>query len=247
MSFKDHFSRQATKYAQFRPRYPQSLFDFIATVAPNNERALDVATGNGQAAVALAAHFQEVIALDASASQLARVEPAERVEYRVAAAESTGLTGQSFAAITVAQALHWLDLDLFYAEVRRLLQPCGVLAAWAYNDLQITPEVDTIVRHFHDNVVGPYWPPERIIVGRGYLRLSFPFHEIETPSFEIEVQWSLEQLLGYLRTWSATERFMAAGRDDPVAALTPELTEAWGNPAEPKRAIWPLTVRVGRV
>lgn len=247
MSFKDHFSRQAIEYARFRPRYPRALFDFIAAAAPNDERALDAATGNGQAATALAAHFEKVIALDASAGQLARAQPNDRVEYRVALAEATGLSARSFDALTVAQALHWLDLDLFYAEARRLLQPRGVLAVWAYNDLRIARAVDAIVKHFHDDVVGPFWPPERKIVGRGYLALPFPFHEIETPPFEIEVQWSLEQLLGYLRTWSATERFRAAGRDDPVAALTPDLTKAWGNPSDVKRAIWPLTVRVGRV
>ncbi len=246
-SFKDYFSQQAAGYARFRPQYPRSLFAFIAQHSPNNEAVLDAATGNGQAAVALAEFFRRVIALDASAEQIRCAQPNDRVEYRVGGAEATGLPARSFAAITVAQALHWLDLDLFYAEAGRILQPGGLLAVWAYNNLRITPEVDAIARHFHDHVVGLFWPPERKIVGRGYLALPFPLQEIETPPFEIETQWSLEQLLGYLRTWSATERFQAAGRDDPVAALIPALTKAWGNPAEMKQATWPLTVRVGRI
>jgi SAM-dependent methyltransferase len=247
VSFKDHFSRQATEYARFRPQYPRALFEFIAAAVPNDQTALDCATGNGQAAVALAEHFRKVIAIDASAEQIANAQPNERVGYRVASAESTGLSARSVAAITVAQALHWFDREAFYVEARRVLQPRGVLAAWAYNYLRISPEVDPLVRRFHDEIVGPYWPPERKLVGRGYRELPFPFEEIETPAFQIEVRWSLAHLLGYLRTWSATQRFLAANERDPVELVASDLARAWGNPAAEKLAIWPLTVRMGRV
>jgi SAM-dependent methyltransferase len=246
VSFKDHFSRQATDYAKFRPRYPRALFEFVATNSPNNELALDCATGNGQAAVALAEFFQKVIALDASEEQIASTQPNERVEYRVAPAETTGLPARSVAAITVAQALHWLELDGFYREARRVLQLQGVLAVWTYNLLHISAAVDGIVARFHDEVVGPYWPPERKIVRRGYRDLPFPFDEIATPAFQIELRWSLEHLLGYLRTWSATQRFFAANERDPMELVESDLERAWGNPAEEKLAIWPLTVRLGR-
>lgn len=247
MSFKDHFSKQAADYAKFRPQYPRALFEFIAAQAPNDLLALDCATGNGQAAVALAEHFRSVIATDASRSQIESAQPNEHVTYRVALAEATGLPAQSCSAVTVAQALHWLDLDSFYAEVRRVLQPGGVLAVWAYNDLDISPEVDALVRRYHDEMVGPFWPPERKIVGRGYLELPFPFAEIEAPPFQIEVEWSLEQLLGYLRTWSARQRYLAAEETDPVDLIAPELADAWGDPAQTQRAVWLLTTRVGRV
>ncbi len=246
MSFNDHFSRQATDYAKFRPQYPRALFEFVAANSPNNEVALDCATGNGQAAVALAEFFPKVIALDASREQIANAQPNERIEYRVAPAEATGLPMRSVAAITVAQALHWFDLDGFYREARRVLQPRGVIAVWAYNYLRISVPVDAIVRRFHDDVVGPYWPPERRMVGRGYRDLPFPFDEIATPPFQIEVRWSLEHLLGYLRTWSATQRFVAANERDPVELVESDLEQAWRNPAEKKLAIWPLTVRLGR-
>jgi SAM-dependent methyltransferase len=247
LSFKDHFSRQAGDYAHFRPRYPPALFEFVAAAAPNDLLALDCAAGNGQAAVALAEYFRKVVAIDASAEQIASAQPNERVEYRVASAESTGLSAHSISAITVAQALHWFDREAFYVEARRVLQPRGVLAVWAYNYLRIAPEVDPLVRRFHDEIVGPYWPPERKLVGSGYRELPFPFEEIQTPEFQIEVRWSLAHLLGYLRTWSATQRFMAANRRDPVELIESQLEQAWGNSAEEKLAIWPLTVRIGRV
>lgn len=246
MNFKDHFSRQARDYAKFRPQYPRALFQYIASVSPNEQLALDCATGNGQAAVPLAEFFETVIAIDASESQIASAEPHARVEYRVAPAEAIGLTMNSCAVITVAQALHWFDLDAFYAEARRVLKPRGVLAAWAYNELRISPEIDAIVRRFHDDVVGPYWPPERKTVGRGYRHLPFPFQEIWAPPFQIEVRWSLPQLLGYLRTWSATQRFIAAHDRDPVDLIAADLGRVWGDAAEERSAVWPLTARVGR-
>ena len=247
MTFKDHFSRQATDYAKFRPQYPRALFQFIAALAPNDQRALDCATGSGQAAHALAEFFQKVFALDASADQIASARPNDRVEFRVAPAESTGLPAHSCAALTVAQALHWFDRDAFYAEARRVLQPGGILAVWAYNELRIAPDVDALVRHFHDNIVGRYWPAERKIVGRGYRDLPFPFAEMETPEFAIEVRWSGPHLLGYLRTWSATQRYLAAKGHDPVDLVALDLARAWGNTNEERLAVWPLTVRIGRV
>ncbi|HEY5035607.1 MAG TPA: class I SAM-dependent methyltransferase [Chthoniobacterales bacterium] len=246
MSFKNHFSRQAADYAKFRPRYPRALFQFLAAQSPNNECAVDVATGNGQAAVALAEFFRRVIALDASGEQIASAQPNERVSYRVAPAEATELPSQSCAALTVAQALHWFDLERFFREARRVLQPAGILAAWTYNELRISPEIDEIVRRFHDQIVGPFWPPERRMVGRGYLALPFPFEEIEAPPFEIAVSWSLGHLLGYLRTWSATQRFIQANERDPVSEIQDELAARWGDAKTERLARWPLTARVGR-
>ncbi|HEY1582113.1 MAG TPA: class I SAM-dependent methyltransferase [Chthoniobacterales bacterium] len=247
MSFKDHFSRQASDYAKFRPQYPRALFAFIAAHAPNDRQALDCATGNGQAAIAFAEFFQRVTAVDASASQIENAQPNERVEYRVAPAEATELATDSVDAITVAQALHWFNLERFYAEARRLLKPGGVLAIWAYNYLRLAPEVEKVLRHFHDDVVGAYWPPERKMVGRPYLELPFPFKEIVAPPFQIEVHWTLEHLLGYLRTWSATHRYRAAKGTDPVDLIAKDFARAWpGDPKEPRLVSWPLTTRIGR-
>jgi ubiquinone/menaquinone biosynthesis C-methylase UbiE len=245
VNFKDHFSKQAADYAKFRPQYPRALFEFIAAEAPNDQLALDVATGNGQAASGLAEFFARVIAIDASEKQIASAQPNDRVEYRVAPAEATELPTESCAALTVAQALHWFDLDRFYAEARRVLLPRGVIAVWSYAELQISPEVDRVVRHFYKNVVGPFWPPERTIVERGYRDLPFPFQEIKTPPFQIESAWSLAHLFGYLRTWSATQRFMAANGNDPVETIARDLAAAWGS-SETRRAVWPLTTRIGR-
>jgi len=246
VKFKDHFSKQSREYAKCRPHYPRDMFAFIAANSPNDQLALDCATGNGQAAIELAEFFHKVIAIDASAAQIENASPGERVEYRVAAAEESSLPNESCDAITVAQALHWFDLDRFYLETRRVLRPGGILAVWTYKELRATPEIEAVVRHYHDEVVGPYWPAERKLVGHVYLELPFPFAEMECPEFEAQVRWSYEDLRGYLNTWSATQRYIAATARDPRELINRELAQAWGDGAEERVIAWPLTVRAGR-
>jgi ubiquinone/menaquinone biosynthesis C-methylase UbiE len=152
--FKDHFSKQAADYAKFRPRYPKELFRRLASIAPDTQLAWDCATGTGQAAIELAEFFDRVIATDASEKQIANAERHPRVEYRAATAEESGLDAASVDLVTVAQALHWFDLDRFYAEVRRVLKPQGLLAATAYKLAKISPEIDLIVNHYYSDIVG---------------------------------------------------------------------------------------------
>ena len=245
MTFKDHFSKQAADYAKFRPRYPRELFEYLGSVAPSRALAWDCATGNGQAAVELAEVFDRVIATDASEKQIANAEPQDRVEYRIASAEESGLESDTIDLIMVAQALHWFDLPRFYEEVPRVLKSKGVFAASAYKFFHITPEIDPLVNHrYYDKVVGPFWPPERTLVEK-FEELPFPFSEIQTPSFEMIAQWNLEHLLGYLRSWSATQRCIAAKNRDPLEIIAGELRAAWGDAKEPRRVVWPLTLRVG--
>jgi ubiquinone/menaquinone biosynthesis C-methylase UbiE len=244
VSFKDHFSKQATDYAKFRPGYPQELFDYLGSIAPSHKLAWDCGTGNGQAAVGLASVFGRVIATDASEKQIANAEPHERVEYCVAPAENTGIKSGTVDLIMVAQALHWFDLDRFYAEARRVLKPNGVLAASAYNLLQIQPAIDKIVNRYYYEVVGPFWPPERKLV-ENFADLPFPFHEIEPRKFEMTAQWDLEHLMGYLRSWSSTQRFISAKGGDPLKHIADELRGAWGDPQQMRKVTWPLIVRVG--
>lgn len=218
----------------------------MASVAPTKELAWDCATGSGQAAVELGDVFEQIIATDASEKQIANAERNPRVEYRVARAENSGLESQSIDLITVAQALHWFDLEKFYPEVKRILKPRGVVAAWAYKLAQIAPAIDAVVNRYYSDVVGPYWPPERGLVEK-FEELAFPFPEIMAPPFEMVAEWNAEHLVGYLRTWSATQRFMAANQRDPLQDIEEELRAAWGDAEQSRPVIWPLVVRVGRL
>jgi len=244
MTFKDHFSRQAADYAKFRPGYPEELFAYLGKVAPSRQVAWDCGTGNGQAAVALAAVFDRVIATDASEKQISKAQPHERVDYRVAPAENSAMQSGTVDLIMVAQALHWFDLDRFYAEARRVLNPNGVLTASAYNLLRIEPVIDEVVNRYYSEVVGPFWPPERELVEH-FADLPFPFRKIDPPKFEMTAQWNLDHLVGYLGTWSATQQFIAARGGDPLGQITDELRSVWGDPQEARRIVWPLILHVG--
>jgi SAM-dependent methyltransferase len=244
MSFKDHFSKQAAGYATFRPRYPQKLFDYLGSIAPSHELAWDCATGNGQAAVGLTSVFDRVIATDASEKQIANAQPHEIIDYRVSPAENSGIGSETIDLIMVAQALHWFDLDRFYPEARRVLKPDGVLAASAYTLLHVEPAIDEVVNQYYYEVVGPFWPPERKLVEQ-FTDLSFPFREIDPPKFEMTALWDLDHLVGYLRTWSATQRFIAAKNSDPLEQIMDELLVAWAEPQQTRKVIWPMVLRVG--
>jgi SAM-dependent methyltransferase len=247
-AFIDHFGTVSGAYAHFRPTYPPPLFDWLAAVAPARQRAWDCATGTGQAAVALAAHFSEVVASDASAAQLEAASPHPRVHYRLAAAESSSLKADSIDLVTVAQALHWLDRPRFFAEVARVLRPGGVLAVWSYGIPHLEGEAaDAMLQHFYRDIVGPYWPAEKALVENGYRDLALPGESLPAPSLGMEVAWSLEQLLGYCSSWSASARYRAALGSDPIDRLRPALAAAWGEAETQRRLLWPLTVKVSKV
>lgn len=247
MSFKDHFSTLAANYATYRPDYPPALFAWLAAQVKDHGLAWDCGTGNGQAAHGLAAFFEKVIATDASDAQIAEAEGPANVEFRVAPAEVSGLADASVDLLLVAQAVHWFDLDRFYAEARRVLKPDGVIALLTYSAHRVNAEVDKPSLHFYQDVVGPYWPPERKWVESGYRDLPFPFAEISTPQMSLTANWDLAHFLGYQATWSATKRYIEATRHDPIEDLEAALLPVWGPPERHHTVRWPLAMRVGRL
>ena len=248
MTFPDHFSDAADHYRRFRPEYPPELFDRLAALAPARRLCWDVATGSGQAARALAERFDRVIATDASADQLARAEPHPRIEYRVERAEGSSLDPASADLITVAAGIHWFEVEPFYAEVRRVARPGAVLAAWSYGtDIECDPAIDRVLGRYADAVLADYWSDHYQHVRRRYAALPFPFAELLMPDLAITVEWSLDQLLGAVGTWSASAIFRRRHGADPTAAIRGDLLGPWGDPATPRAVRIPLFFRVGRV
>jgi SAM-dependent methyltransferase len=247
-AFEDHFGSVSRRYAEARPTYPDALFEWLAVTAPGRSLAWDCGAGSGQASIPLAAFFAHVVATDASAAQLAEASPHPRVSYRVMPASSSGLDDGTVDLVAVAQALHWFPLDAFYAEVTRVLRPGGIVAAWTYGAFALgRPEADAIVRAYHYGTVDAYWPPERKHVECGYRDLPFPFESLAVPVFHMRTAWTLSEITGYLRSWSATSRFVAVHGYDPVIDVEQQLHEVWGDPEQPIQVDWPLTVLAGRV
>ena len=247
MNFKDHFSGHAGLYAQARPHYPDSLFEWIAQRSPARQCVWDAACGNGQASAALAEKFDHVIATDPSAQQIEQAQPHPRIEYRVEAAESSSLQNHSVDAVTVAQALHWFDLPRFVSEVQRVARPGALFAAWSYAGCSVDSNVDALIAQLYDGILGEYWPPERKLVEEGYATLEIPFTPVEAPAFEMRMDWSAEQLLAYLRSWSAAQRYQRDTRRDGVAEIADVLRRAWGDPQATRAVRWKLAVRAARI
>lgn len=245
--FKDHFSSGSEGYAAYRPDYPAALFAWLSSLCAERRLAWDCATGSGQAARGLAAHFPRVVASDASAEQVRHATPHPGADYRVATAEASGLAERSVDLVTVAQAAHWFDLPRFYAEVARVLKPAGVVAVWGYGRIVLPGAMDAPLRYFYAETVGPYWPAERALIDDAYRGLDFPFVEIPPPAFAIEVAWTLPRLIDYLSTWSAVKRFQTAQGRGPLPALNAELAPLWGDANAAMTLRWPLFLRVGRV
>jgi len=245
-TFKDHFSRQSADYSRYRPGYPPELIEWISAQAPDRVLAVDCATGNGQAAIALAEHFDAVLAVDGSLAQLEHAQPHPRVRYQQAMAEHLPVPDASVSLVAAAQAVHWFDFERFHAECRRVLKPGGVVAVWTYEKFRANPAVDAVLGRFYVDVIGPYWPPERRYVDEAYATLPFPWPDQRVPRFELQTDWTLEQALGYLASWSSVQRYKDAHPgQDPLSAIAAELTTLW--PAGGTlRLNWPIHLRLGR-
>lgn len=247
MTFRDLFSQQSDTYATARPTYPDALYEFLVSLVPRRRLAWDCGTGNGQAARDLARWFERVIATDASVAQIRNAVAVGNVEYRVASAESSGLPARAVDLVAVAQALHWFDIDGFYAEVRRVTVSGGILAVWSYGSPSAGEDIETALRIFERETVGRYWDSGRRLVDEGYRTIPFPFDELPAPQVELRRLWTLSQLGGYLRSWSAVAKFVAERGQDPVAPLLEQIGTHWGSPESTRAVTWPLAIRVGRI
>lgn len=248
LKFKDHFSDRAALYAAYRPLYPDSLFTRLAGLTREHRVALDCGTGNGQAALGLANHFERVIATDPSKGQIDHATPHAKIAYRVAPADASGLPDASIDLVTAAQALHWFDAAAFFSEARRVLTDGGAIAVWGYGDPVLDTEaLDKVLHAFNRGTLEGYWFPERQLLLDGYRAIPFPFDEVTLPATELEMRWTLAELAGYLRTWSATARYAAEHGFDPVLDVEKSLSRDWGDPQKSRVIRWPLRLRAGKI
>ncbi len=241
----DRFSGHASLYAQYRIDYPDELYNFILRFVPRRLIAWDCATGNGQVAGALADYFERVEATDISETQLLLAIQKPPIRYQISPAEQTPFANHTFDLVTVAQALHWFDVDAFHREVRRVAKPGAVVAEWGYGLAQIAADLDPILLDFYRNRVGPYWDPQRKYIDDRYTTLPFPFADAQRAEFVVRRNWSLERFLNYLRTWSVVRQYIHENEEDPVLALGDALKSAWGDGEREIR--FPVFMRVGRI
>lgn len=243
---KDYFSGHSKLYATFRPTYPVELYSFILKHVQERQVAWDCATGNGQVAGVLADYFKNVEATDISQQQLDEAIKQDNIHYSISPAEKTNFKDDSFDLITVAQALHWFKRDEFFNEVKRVGREGGLIAVWGYEISTVNEHVDEIFMDYYQNIVGPYWDPARKLVENRYKDIEFPFELISTPEFFMEVKWTLNEYMGYLSTWSATQKYIKEKGQNPIDKILPSMKALW-HEDETRTVRFPLFIKLGRV
>ena len=246
-AFKDNFSTRSSVYTADRPNYPDTLFRYLVGECRDHKLAWDAGSGNGQAAQKLALHFDKVYATDASYAQIVNAIPLTNISYAFANEQAPTLKRHSVDLITVAQALHWFDLNVFYKEAERVLKRYGVMACWSYKLFRINPEIDLEIKRLYTDILGSFWAPEHRLVDTGYRTLSFPFRELRIPRFEMKSNWNFDNMLSFLGSWSAVSHYKKRKGCDPIAENTERLKVVWGDLQEMKEVNWPLSIRVGHI
>lgn len=241
------FSPLAASYARGRPRYPPELFDFLAAEVDRHELAWDSATGSGQAAAGLAAHFRRVVATDVSAEQIRHAAPHPHVDYRVAAAERSGLDAASVDLAAAAAAAHWFDPPAFGAEVRRVVRPGGLLAVWTYHVGIVEPPFEELFHRFYWEILKPYFAPATRLVDERYETLALPGEPLAAPAFTVSAEWTLAQVLDFIASWSGVPKYRAALGRDPVEEIRADLARFWPDAGTRRGLRWPLFLQLRRL
>jgi hypothetical protein len=149
--------------------------------------------------------------------------------------------------VTVAQALHWLRVEAFYENVRRVAAPGGAIAAWCYTLPRVDARIDAVCDRFYHDVVGPYWAEGRRWIDERFETIPFPFDEVRPmPPFECRAEWTQAQYVDYLTSWSAVQRYREQRGRDPILEIQDDLSAAWGSHSH-RVVTWPIHMRVGRV
>lgn len=242
---KDLFSDQADLYAKYRPDYPKELYDHIFSFVNEKNTAWDCATGNGQAAVILANHFTKVVASDISSAQISKALHKENIKYVICPAETTPFADNSFDLITVAQAYHWLKWDEFKKEVTRVSKPGAVIAVWMYDRAPIE-KVEVAIHDFYTNITGPYWDDERKYVEEKYATVNFEYELLPVKEFKTVLHWQRTDILGYISTWSAVQKYIKATGYSPLPVIEAEIKKLWPE-GEIKEVVFPVYLKLGRV
>jgi len=244
---KDLFSKQSDLYARYRPGYPKELYDHILSFVKEKSIAWDCATGNGQAAVVLADHFKKVIATDISAAQIDRAIKKENIEYSVCPAESTPFADNTFDLVTVAQAYHWINWKEFKKEVTRVCKPGAIIAIWVYfRNMPGDKKIDDAIFNFYENVTRPYWDEARKYVEELYETVEFDYELLSVKQFETTLNWQREEMIGYISSWSAIQKYIKVNGRSPIPIIEEEINKLWPE-GEVKKVSFPIYFKLGKI
>lgn len=241
------FSEGAENYAKHRPTYPDECTKALAALCPNNNLAIEVGCGTGQFSHSLAEQFEKVIATDLSGEQIKQAVPHNKIIFKCEPAEKISADDNSASLIVAAQAAHWFDLPVFYKEAKRVAVNDAIIALLSYGILNIEGEANERFQKFYWDEIHSFWAPDRKHVETGYKDFDHPFTELTLPPINIICHWDFNQLIGYIKTWSAMKTLKAEGAGHIFDKFYNDIKDIWGEPEQRKTITWPISSRVGRI
>jgi SAM-dependent methyltransferase len=236
----DNFSCQSDKYASIRPSYPNELFECLANNTENN-LALDIGTGNGQCAYGLSKYYKNVIGIDISQKQLDSAYKRKNIEYYCVPAEFNEyhmklFNGKQFDLITCAQSLHFFDLNIFYNNIKQILKPnTGLFVAWSYiHPTTESKEITDIISKCYYLKLKDYWESFRVLVNEEYKTIKNDLTVdksicIEGKAGNIEKNWSIDELIAFMNTWTAVQVAIKQTNSNPLDTSYDKLKEIWND------------------
>ncbi|XP_052800210.1 putative methyltransferase DDB_G0268948 [Mya arenaria] len=254
--FEDKY--HAELYARFRPTYSSAVYETIfqfyedsKSSKLNYDLAVDVGCGNGQSSKPLCSKFRRVIGYDVSEEQVKSARnDVDNLTFRVGPGEDLRfLENNSVDLVTIAQALHWLDRDVFYQEVERVLKPGGVFGGYGYGNNVLDDGVaNQLVKEFYSGLLGPYWDEQRSHIDNMYRNIPVPLAcqtRLEGEELGIRRRMPVDAFVGYLSTWSAWRKYL---RENPETRalndVADSLKERYGD--REIDVFWPGFLLLGR-
>ncbi|TPX37973.1 hypothetical protein SmJEL517_g00251 [Synchytrium microbalum] len=188
--------------------------------------AVDMATGTGQAALDLTSKFNQILAFDLSASMLKAAIPHPKIKYAEGRDSNIPAPSNSVDVITVAEAAHWFDWQLFIREALRILKPNGTLAVFGYFMLVVKDQekITRLVNDFNEIFLDEYFDKRRHLLDDWYARLPLePYFQFsdrimlgtETIPSPVTKTMTVSALLEYCRTWSGYKTYRELHKDQP--------------------------------
>ncbi|XP_078119395.1 putative methyltransferase DDB_G0268948 [Sander vitreus] len=225
---KDH----ASIYQRYRFTPPDEVKNIILQYLDKKKGqprvlAVDLGCGTGQNSRLLAPHFQEVVGIDISESQLeeARAVPGyPNITYRKGTAEELPFPDGSVDLLTAASAAHWFDQTRFLAEASRVLKPrgCMALLGFSYSNTRLTyQDCGERLNHVYEEVRQVLLPytNNQVAVSESKLQelySAIPFPDKERiERIQVNSTLSVRNLVGFIESWSMFQDYK---KKDPQAA-----------------------------
>jgi 2-polyprenyl-3-methyl-5-hydroxy-6-metoxy-1,4-benzoquinol methylase len=233
----DAFAGTVDDYVRYRPPYDARMVSEIlsrAALPAEGARLIDLACGPGRLTFAIAEHFADGLAIDLEPKMIAaaRLEAERRgvrhIHWSVGRAEDLEAPAGAFDLVTAASAFHRFDQPRVAALAYRWLKPGGAfvtlgetpaMAARANWRSAVTDLVHAYVGEPVQRLQGAPKPtPGEGLAHEEQVLRHAGFTPVESRSFETPYTWTLESLLGYLRSTSFASRAALGERHDAFEA-----------------------------